>query len=96
MFYGLFIGIPTTLFLFLFLTKGVRGIKILKQGQHPLPGERVFKPTKYTYGKMAKLKTLPIFFMLAALLFFCIYGVSTANNLIDMVETKDLSCVDRL
>jgi len=93
-FYGLFIGIPATFLLFLFFTEGVRNIRIFRKEQHPLPDEKVFRPTKYTYGRVAKLKTLPIFFVLAALFGFCIYGFSAANNIIAMVEEKELSCIN--
>lgn len=93
-FYGLFVGIPLFMFIFIFFTEGIKNIRVFKLGQHPLPGEKVFKPTKYTYGKAAKIKTLPVFFVLVVLLGFSVYGISAASNIISMVEKRELNCIN--
>ncbi len=91
-FYGMFVGVPLSLLLFLFFTEGIKNIRVLKLGQYPLPGQKVFRPTKYTYGRMARIKTLPIILVLLALVWFIIYGVSAAGDIISMVEDKELVC----
>lgn len=93
-FYGLFVGMPLFLFLGLFFTEGIKNIRVFSLGQHPLPGEKVFKATRYTYGRSAKIKSLPILFLLVAILGFSIYGFSAANDIISMVEQKGLSCIN--
>lgn len=94
-FYGLFAGMPLILFLFLFFTEGIRNIRVFKLGQHPLPDEKVLRPTKYTFGRAAKIKTLPVFFVLVAIFGFSIYGISVANNIISIVGATDPSCINR-
>ncbi len=91
-FYGMLVGFPLSLLLFLFFTEGVRNIRVLKLGQHPLPGEKVFRPTKYTYGRMARIKTIPIALVLLLLVWLSIYGVSAAGDIVSMVEDKSLVC----
>lgn len=89
-FYGLFVGLPVLFALLVFLLEGSNCIKILRYGQRPLPGEKVFKPTKYVYGFRAKLKPLFIFIALAFFIGLSVKGVYSANQIINMVNTKEL------
>lgn len=89
-FYGLFVGLPLLFAIALFLLEGTNSIKIIRLGQSPLPGKKVFKPTKYTYGFRAKLKP---FFLIISMVFFvglAIKGVYSASQTIDMVNSKEL------
>lgn len=89
-FYGLFVGLPLLFAIALFLLEGTNSIKIIRLGQNPLPGTKVFKPTKYTYGFRAKLKP---FFLIISMVFFvglAIKGVYSASQTINMVNPKEL------
>jgi hypothetical protein len=69
--YGLFVIMPLSFALVLFLIEGRRSIKIIKLGQNPLPNEKVLNPTKYKYGFAAKIQP---FIMLSSIL--CLVGIS--------------------
>lgn len=89
-FYGLFVGLPLLFAIALFLLEGTNSIKIIRLGQNPLPGTKVFKPTKYKYGFRAKLKP---FFLIISMVFFvglAIKGVYSASQIINMVNPKEL------
>ena len=89
-FYGLFVGLPLLFAIALFLLEGTNSIKIIRLGQSPLPGTKVFKPTKYTYGFRAKLKP---FFLIISMVFsvgLAIKGVYSASQTINMVNPKEL------
>lgn len=89
-FYGLFVGLPLLFATALFFLEGTNSIKIIRLGQSPLPGKKVFRPTKYTYGFRAKLKP---FFLIISMVFFvglAIKGVYSASQTINMVNPKEL------
>lgn len=88
--YGLFVGLPALSAILVFLLEGPNCIKILRYGQSPLPGEKVFKPTKYTYGCRAKLKPLLIFIAIAFFIGLSVKGVYSANQIIHMVNPEEL------
>ena len=90
LFYGLFVGLPLLSALLLFLLEGPNSIKIIRLGQSPLPGQKVFKPTKYTYGFRAKLKPFFLFFAIAFFVGLSIKGVYSANQTINMVNPNEL------
>jgi hypothetical protein len=69
--YGLFVFMPLSFALVMFLIEGRRSIKIIKLRQNPLPNEKVLKPTRYKYGFTAKIQP---FIML--LLVLCLVGIS--------------------
>ncbi|ABI39811.1 hypothetical protein Shewmr4_2740 [Shewanella sp. MR-4] len=89
-FYGLFVGLPLLSAILVFLVEGPNCIKILRYGQSPLPGEKVFKPTKYVYGFRAKLKPLLLFIALACFIGLSVKGIYSANQTINMVNPKEL------
>lgn len=66
-FYGLFVLMPFSIGFFLFLSGCGRSIKVIRLGQNPLPNEKVVRPTKYQYGRTARIE--PIIY-LSAIAFF--------------------------
>ncbi|MGB2337446.1 MAG: hypothetical protein ACPH5V_09050, partial [Alcanivorax sp.] len=58
--YSLFIGLPLGLALVVLAIEGRHSLQILRLGQSPLPGEKVFRPTRYVYGNRARIK--PVIF----------------------------------
>lgn len=91
--YGMFVGYPLILALMLFLFEGYRNIKIIQLGQTPLPNEKVLKPTKYTYGLKAKIKSYLFFTMLLFLLGVASWGFFAAKDILSNAEKKqEVSC----
>lgn len=52
--YTIFSGLPLALAALILATLGRRGLKILRAGQFPLPGEKVLRPTPIRRGKGAR------------------------------------------
>jgi hypothetical protein len=84
-FYGLFVFMPLSFAAALFLTEGLRGIKVIKLGQFPLPNEKTFRPTKYRYGIAAKIQPIGIFASILLLTALSVLGGFQAHKL-----TKDI------
>jgi len=91
-FYFTFVAIPIASALTLFAIEGPRSIKVIRQGQNPLPGEKVLKKTKYKYGRSAKFKPYVFFFLLLFLLGFGVRGVFWANDIIYNPENNPPPC----
>lgn len=72
--YGVFVLIPLSLALLIWLLEGTRCLKVLRIGQNPLPGEKVFRKTRYRYGRVAMIQPLMIFTVIAALVGASVWG----------------------
>lgn len=89
-FYGLFVLMPLTFAIILFIFEGRRSIKVIKLGQNPLPNEKVFSPTKYKYGTAAKVHPFVLFSLILFLIGLSIWGGFQAKEL-----TRDIKpCAD--
>ena len=94
MFYGLFVGFPLGLAIILFCLEGFRNLKVLQLNQNPLPNERVWKPTKYSYGLKAKVKPIGFFTLLTLLVLLSILGAYKASQLLaNDTLTDDAPCL---
>ena len=94
MFYGLFVGFPLGLAIILFCLEGFRNLKVLQLNQNPLPNERVWKPTKYSYGLKAKVKPIGFFTLLTLLVLLSILGAYKASQLLaNDTLTDDALCL---
>lgn len=90
--YGLFVGIPLFIGITIAIFEGRRAIKIFRLGQSPLPGEKVFKKTKYRYGYKAKIQPVAIFCVLGFFFVFSIWGSMQAYKI-----TQDIKpCTQQL
>ena len=89
-FFGLFVGLPLLSAILVALLEGMNCIKILQYGQSPLPGEKVFRPTKYVYGVRAKLKPFLVFIIVAIFIGLSVKGVYSAKQTINSVNVKAL------
>jgi len=94
LFYGLFVAAPLTLLLIIGVIEGPRNVRIMRLGQSPLPTEKVLRPTKYVYGRKAKIRPVLLLLALVLILVFSIQGVYWANELIAMMSTMELSQCD--
>jgi hypothetical protein len=90
LFYGFFVGIPMSMVLLIALIEGPRMLKVFRLEQNPLPGEKVFRPTKYQYGVRAKLKPYAVIVILILLVGFSIRSVFWAKDMIKMTESSEL------
>ena len=89
--YGLFVGLPALSAVLLLLFEGANCIKILHYGQSPVPGEKVFKPTKYVYGFRAKLKPLFLFIAMVFFIGLSVKGFYSASQIVNMETSKEFS-----
>lgn len=90
MFYGLFVGLPLTFALVVFLLEGARSVTTIRLGQSPLPGEKVFKPTQYSYGIRARIKPIFVLLIVVFLIGFSIKGLFTVQKIIGDLDLKSL------
>jgi hypothetical protein len=90
--YALFVAVPVVLAIALFSFMGPRFIKVLRIGQFPLPGEKVFRPTKYIYGWRSRSLGVLFFVILISLLGMGVWGYFGANELLALTEPKWTFC----
>lgn len=79
--YSVFVGLPVVTGLLVLAMEGKRSLQILRIGQSPLPGEKVFRPTKYTYGLRAKVRPFMVICMVVSLLILSLTGVSSVREI---------------
>jgi len=84
--YGVFTLMPLSLAVILFLFEGRRSIKILKLGQNPLPGEKVFRPTRYKYGNSAKVQPVIVLVALVFIVGMSVWGGFQAHEITKEVK----------
>ncbi len=60
--YFVFVAVPLLPATFLAILEGPRAIRVIKGGQYPLPGEKVYLKTKYVYGTRARLRSYILIF----------------------------------
>ncbi|MGD8349476.1 MAG: hypothetical protein PVI79_09585 [Gammaproteobacteria bacterium] len=80
--YGVLVGIPLSMALLIWLIEGARSIRVWKLGQHPLPGEKVLRKTRYRYGAAARLRPLAVLAILLVMIGAAIRGGFQAPRLI--------------
>lgn len=90
--YGLFIGIPLSAALIVAGTTGYRGYKVLRDGQAPPKGEKVFKPTRIVRGVKAKMIGYLQLFSFVPLLAFAIWGGFQAHAMSVVAQAKPNNC----
>lgn len=90
MFYGLFVGLPLTFALLILLFEGARAVTIIRLGQSPLPNEKVFKPTQYSYGVRARIKPIFVLLIIVFLIGLSIKGLFSAQQLVSSLDFKKL------
>lgn len=78
--YGLFVGLPLFSAVVVASTFGRHGYKILRDGQAPPLGEKVFRPTRIKRGTEAKLVGCLHVFASSPFLAFAIWGVFSAEE----------------
>lgn len=82
LFYGLFVAMPLGIALVIGLTMGRRGYRILRDGQVPPIGEKVFRPTRIERGQKAKLQGYAQKYSFLLLLAIAVWGFPQAGQLI--------------
>ena len=89
--YGLFVGLPLTLAVALFGFEGAKAIKVIKVGQFPLPGQKVLKPTKYKYGKAARINGAVLIAAVAFLFGLSVWGFMQAKEITQDIKSCELN-----
>ena len=84
-----FVGLPIVTGLLVLAIEGKRSLQILRIGQSPLPGEKVFRSTKYTYGLRAKVRPFIVICMVVSLLILSLMGVSSVR---EISISSDVTC----
>lgn len=92
LFYGLFAGLPLTAAIGIALSFGRRGFRILKQGQVPPRGEKVFRPTRIEKGGKAKLVGTVQLLAVLPPLALVIWGIGQAEKLAAETPAKPRNC----
>jgi hypothetical protein len=82
LFYGLFVAMPLSLALVVGLTLGRRGYRILRDGQMPPIGEKVFRPTPIERGRKAKWMGYVQVYSFLLFLAIAVWGFPQASQLI--------------
>lgn len=78
--YGCFVILPLLFALTLWLIEGRRSLDIIRLGQSPLPGEKVFRPTRYTFGWRAKVKPYLLLVVVVFLLLLAVKGIFSVKT----------------
>lgn len=86
LFFGIFVGLPLLLAASLFLLEGFRSIRAFKVAQYPPPNEKVFKVTRYRYGRSAKRRAAVPFLIILFLLGLGVWGGYQANDLSQAIK----------
>lgn len=84
--YGLFLGIPLSIAFIIAIFEGRRSIRIFRLGQNPLPGEKVFKKTKYKYGREAKIQPVVLLLFIGFLLVLAGWGSMQAYKITQNIK----------
>jgi hypothetical protein len=87
--YGVFSGIPLSMALLVWLIEGLRGIRVWKLGQSPLPGEKVLRKTRYRYGAAARLRPAAVFALIALLIAAAVLGGFKGRELVAEIGPCD-------
>lgn len=90
MFYGLIVGLPLIFSLLILLFEGARSVTIIRLGQSPLPNEKVFKPTQYSYGSRARIKPIFVLLIVVFLIGFSVRGWFSVQQLINNLDLTNL------
>ncbi len=89
--YGVFVGLPFTSAVLLFGFEGVKAIKIIKVGQFPLPGQKVFKPTKYKYGNAARINGAILIAAVVFLFGLAVWGFGQAKEITQEIKSCEIN-----
>lgn len=92
-FHGLFTGLPLGLAVVVLAIEGRHSFRVLRLGQSPLPGEKVFRPTRYVYGHRARIKPLIFFLLVVFLCGLSVQGFFWADAMIDTLSPDVSRCL---
>ena len=90
--YGSFVGLPLLAALLVASTLGFRGWRILRDGQSPAIGAKVFRSTRIKRGAAARRIGYLHLLAFTPLLVIAIWGTFTANSLSEKWQVKHHVC----
>lgn len=88
-FYFVFVVVPLIPAIFLAVFEGPKAVRLIKIGQYPLPGEKVYSRTKYVYGLRAKMRGYMLLVSVVFLFGLSMKGIQSANQIIRQAAEKD-------
>ena len=83
--YGIFVGLPGSFVLVILAIEGRHSLRVWQLAQHPLPDEKVLKPTRYVYGRRARLRPLVFLLVVLAVTGLAIQGLFWAAAFLDQL-----------
>ncbi|MED5239767.1 MAG: hypothetical protein VX379_09355 [Pseudomonadota bacterium] len=83
--YGIFVGLPGSFVLVVLAIEGRHSLRVWQLAQHPLPGEKVLKPTRYVYGRRARLRPLMFLLVMLAVTGLAVQGLFWAGDFLDQL-----------
>lgn len=78
--YGIFVGLPGSFVLIVLALEGRHSLRVWQLAQHPLPDEKVLKPTRYVYGRRARLRPMLFLGMILVITALTLCGVVWAGE----------------
>lgn len=96
--YGVFIGLPLSAAMILIAIEGRKSIRVYQLAQTPLPGEKVLRPTKYIYGRKARLRPIVFFAVIGLMLLLSFQGFFWATEILSPrsdAGTKESSVIQK-
>ena len=92
--YAGFVGIPISFALIIFAFEGIRSLRVIRLGQNPLPGEKVFRTTKYKYGVRARVQPVIVLLLFAALLGLSVKGMFSVDEIAAEIDSPRGDCLN--
>jgi hypothetical protein len=92
LFYGILVGMPVGVALIVGLALGQRGYRVVRDGQLPPVGEKVFRPTRITRGKKALLAGIARMLLPLVFVALAVWGVPQARQMLSSPERSDRAC----
>jgi hypothetical protein len=87
--FGVFVGVPLSMALLIWLIEGARSIRVWRLGQSPLPGEKVLRRTRYRHGAAARMRPAGVFAMVLLLIGAAVWGGFQARRLVNEIGPCD-------
>lgn len=79
--YGVFVFIPLSMAGLILLLEGRRSFRVIRSAQNPLPGEKVFRKTRYKYGRAAMIQPIMLLLVTVAIIGVSIWGSFQAEKI---------------
>ena len=90
--YAMFVGLPGSFLLIVLAIEGRHSLRVWQLAQHPLPGEKVLKPTRYVFGRRARLRPLLFLLLVLGVAGLTLQGVFWAGGFVGQLGLMGTHC----